>query len=202
MAPGKYWNDVIHQPQECVTLRPWGGWIVQTRVLCPQWGWVGVLLPRSSTQDREQVLSAGEGSHRIVFIQEKVQRLPVRGGRSCRGRVRLCPCPCRAGLSSQWGGWSEGPRSECKLGGGEGSQGVEAARMCRTRQLTAVVVRTAGSGVGASHPPCRAGSFSVVSGYFLVFLELEITQMAPAVLCPDSSSMQYLWWTEKGALQR
>lgn len=44
-----------------------------------------------------------------------------------------------------------------------------------------VVVVTAGSRAGASHPPCRARSFSVVISLklFLVFLELEITQMAP-----------------------
>lgn len=51
----------------------------------------------------------------------------------------------------------------------------------RDEAADSVVVRTAGSGVGASHPPCRAGSFSVVISLrlFLVFLELEITQMAP-----------------------
>lgn len=41
-----------------------------------------------------------------------------------------------------------------------------------------VVVMTAGSRAGASHPPCRARSFSVVISLklLLVFLELEITR--------------------------
>lgn len=48
----------------------------------------------------------------------------------------------------------------------------------RDEAADGVVVRTEGSGVGASHPPCRARSFSVVISLrlFLVFLELEITR--------------------------
>lgn len=80
--------------------------------------------PKELHQDREQVLSAGEGEpSRIVFIQEKVQSACLCAWRpmELRGRVRLCPCPCRAGLSSPVG-WvgGEGPRSECAARGGEG----------------------------------------------------------------------------------
>ena len=51
----------------------------------------------------------------------------------------------------------------------------------RNDTADSVVVMTAGSRAGASHPPCRARSFSVVISLklLLVFLELEITQMAP-----------------------
>ena len=48
--------------------------MVQTRILCPQWGCVWSFPPEELHQDREEVLSAGEGEpSRTMFIQEKVE---------------------------------------------------------------------------------------------------------------------------------
>ena len=55
-------------------LGPWDHWIVQTRVLCPQWGCMWSFPPEELHQDREEVLSPGEGEPlRTMFIQKKVQ---------------------------------------------------------------------------------------------------------------------------------
>lgn len=105
------------------TLRPWGGWIIQTRVLCPQWGCVWSFPPKELHQDREQVLSAGEGEpSRVVFIQEKVQSASLCAWRPMellrKSQAVPVSLPSWAVFSVGWVG-GEGPRSERAARGGE-----------------------------------------------------------------------------------
>ena len=68
--------------------------------------------------------------------------------------------PSWAVFSAEWVG-GEGPRSECATRGGEGSlYGVEAARMCGTRQQCGGQDR--GEQSGCKSPTLQGSSVSVV----------------------------------------
>lgn len=111
---GSTGNDVIHQPQEGVI----PAWAVDTQTL----GWLDgpnkalvspvglrVEFPSQGAPPRQgtgSVSRRGGAIENSVYPGKGAKRLPVCvEANGAAEEVRLCPCPCRAGLSSQWGGW-------------------------------------------------------------------------------------------------